>query len=99
MRNVLVIDALLGSQIEKILKTATCGISLNSTAASIADVFRPSVGSKDGSRYDRATVATDKNNIMPRVGLVYKLAKKTVCVPATACSIRTWKIWAIVNTS
>ena len=36
------------------------------------------VYSKDGSRYDRATVATDKNNIMPRLGLVYKLAKKTV---------------------
>ncbi len=32
----------------------------------------------NGSRYDRALVATDKNNFMPRVGLVYKLSEGTV---------------------
>ena len=32
----------------------------------------------DGPRYDRALVATDKNNVMPRVGFAYKAAKKTV---------------------
>ena len=32
----------------------------------------------DGSRYDRALVATDKNNFMPRLGMVYKLDPKTV---------------------
>ncbi|MBY0505995.1 MAG: TonB-dependent receptor [Bryobacteraceae bacterium] len=31
-----------------------------------------------GSRYDRALVATDTNNFMPRVGLSYKLNEKTV---------------------
>lgn len=31
-----------------------------------------------GSRYDRALVATDTNNVMPRVGLVYKVTPKTV---------------------
>lgn len=31
-----------------------------------------------GSRADRATVATDTNNVMPRVGFAYKLNNKTV---------------------
>lgn len=31
-----------------------------------------------GSRYDRALVATDTNNFMPRIGLAYKLTEKTV---------------------
>jgi len=31
-----------------------------------------------GSRYDRALVATDKNNWMPRIGFAFKLADKTV---------------------
>lgn len=31
-----------------------------------------------GSRYDRATVATDTNNFMPRLGFAYKLNDKTV---------------------
>jgi len=33
---------------------------------------------KDGSRSDRALVATDTNNIMPRIGFAYKLNNKTV---------------------
>jgi len=32
----------------------------------------------NGSRYDRATVATDLNNVMPRVGMAFKLTPKTV---------------------
>jgi hypothetical protein len=32
----------------------------------------------DGSRADRALVATDTNNIMPRIGFAYKLTDKTV---------------------
>ncbi len=32
----------------------------------------------DGSRADRALVATDKNNFMPRVGFAYKVTEKTV---------------------
>ncbi|MBI5282396.1 MAG: TonB-dependent receptor [Candidatus Solibacter usitatus] len=32
----------------------------------------------DGSRYDRALVATDKNNFMPRLGFAFKLSEKTV---------------------
>ncbi|MBI4873496.1 MAG: TonB-dependent receptor [Acidobacteria bacterium] len=31
-----------------------------------------------GSRFDRALVATDTNNWMPRIGLAYKLTEKTV---------------------
>ena len=34
--------------------------------------------SSNGSRYDRATVATDTNNWMPRVGFAFKLNDKTV---------------------
>ena len=34
--------------------------------------------SGSGSRYDRATVATDTNNVMPRAGLSFKLTPKTV---------------------
>lgn len=36
------------------------------------------VYAKDGSRYDRALVATDTNNFMPRVGFAYKLTQNTV---------------------
>jgi hypothetical protein len=36
------------------------------------------VPARDGSRYDRATIATDKNNIAPRVSLAYLLRKSTV---------------------
>lgn len=36
------------------------------------------VAKAGGSRYDRAMVATDKNNLMPRVGFAYKLGTKTV---------------------
>lgn len=36
------------------------------------------VPARDGSRYDQATIATDKNNIAPRVSLVYLLRKNTV---------------------
>lgn len=32
----------------------------------------------DGSRADRALVATDTNNVMPRIGFAYKLTNKTV---------------------
>ncbi|MFN0101866.1 MAG: TonB-dependent receptor domain-containing protein [Bryobacteraceae bacterium] len=32
----------------------------------------------DGSRADRALVATDTNNVMPRIGFAYKLTGKTV---------------------
>ncbi|MBI2687617.1 MAG: TonB-dependent receptor [Acidobacteria bacterium] len=32
----------------------------------------------DGSRFDRALVATDKNNVMPRIGFAYRLTEKTV---------------------
>ena len=32
----------------------------------------------NGSRYDRATVSTDLNNVMPRVGFAFKLDDKTV---------------------
>jgi hypothetical protein len=32
----------------------------------------------DGSQYDRATIATDKNNIAPRFGLAYLLRQNTV---------------------
>jgi hypothetical protein len=34
--------------------------------------------SSKGSRYDRATVSTDTNNVMPRIGFAYKLSDKTV---------------------
>ena len=36
------------------------------------------VGARNGSRYDRATIATDRNNIAPRISLAYLLRKKTV---------------------
>lgn len=35
-------------------------------------------GAEGSDRYNRAMVATDKNNIMPRVGFAYKLNDKTV---------------------
>jgi hypothetical protein len=40
---------------------------------------RPSlVLAKDGSRFDRSTVAIDTDNIMPRIGFAFKLTDKTV---------------------
>jgi len=36
------------------------------------------VPARDGSRYDRATIATDKNNLAPRFSLAYLLRKNTV---------------------
>jgi len=35
-------------------------------------------GAEGSDRYNRAMIATDKNNIMPRVGFAYKLTDKTV---------------------
>jgi hypothetical protein len=35
-------------------------------------------GSQGSDRYNRAMIATDKNNFMPRVGFAYKLGGKTV---------------------
>lgn len=36
------------------------------------------VYAQDGSRFDRALVATDTNNFMPRIGFAYKLSPSTV---------------------
>lgn len=47
---------------------------IDTTPGQVALVY----ASDKGSRYDRATVATDKNNIMPRIGFAYKVTNKTV---------------------